>query len=69
MPICWYCRAVGDLKAHHLLRCESQGILRVDFDRAGRDVVCECGKKYRDHPADADYNFLTVLCDGSLVKL
>ncbi len=43
---------------------------------AGGDVVCKaCGRKLFDHPYDPRYKswdrkpYLTVVCDGSLVKL
>lgn len=40
------------------------------FERAGGDVVCEaCGLKYIDHAEHPARTFLTVLCDGSVVKL
>jgi len=41
-----------------------------DFIRAGGGVVCRtCGKEYYDHPQHAKFPFLTVLCDGTVVKL
>lgn len=39
------------------------------FKRAGGDVICgHCGLKYADHPK-GDLEFLTILCDGTQVKL
>ncbi|WP_315782422.1 hypothetical protein [Bradyrhizobium sp. SZCCHNPS1003] len=42
-----------------------------DWQRAGGGCVCEtCGKLYYDHPYFAEPSeFLTILCDGDLVKL
>lgn len=41
-----------------------------DFVRADGHVVCEdCGFQYRWHPEHPKREFLTVLCDGSVVKL
>jgi len=41
-----------------------------EYDHAAGDVVCPtCGKPYSEHPLDARYDWLNVLCDGSLVKL
>lgn len=38
--------------------------------RASGDCVCPtCGKLYYDHAHLTDYEWLTILCDGSLVKL
>lgn len=57
-------------RLYELMHCKSQGTCRVDGGRAGGDVVCKtCGKKYYDHPRDVDYPFMTVMCDGRLVKL
>jgi len=49
-----------------------QANLRIEYvdkyERAGGDVVCQhCGLAYFEHPKAVD--FLTLLCDGSLVKL
>jgi endogenous inhibitor of DNA gyrase (YacG/DUF329 family) len=63
-------RGVATARVEPVLRCESQGLARLDRNRAGGDVVCDtCGRKFYDHPKDADYPFLKVLCDGSAVKL
>jgi hypothetical protein len=44
--------------------------LAKDFRRASGLCVCPaCGLLYYDHPADPVYEFLTVLCDLSRVKL
>jgi hypothetical protein len=63
-------------QALRLLHVAVEGKSPVDcvqdpqFIRAGGDVVCnKCGKKYYEHAEHPDYPFLTVLCDGSLVKL
>lgn len=41
-----------------------------DVPRVGGGVICkQCGHEYYDHPAHIPYYFLTVLCDGSIVKL
>jgi hypothetical protein len=41
------------------------------FQRAGGGCTCEdCGKLYYDHSYFAEpYEFLTLLCNGSIVKL
>jgi predicted chitinase len=52
------------------LRARIQRMAHPEAPRAGGDVTCErCGLPYRDHPSDPVESFLTVLCDGSLVKL
>lgn len=44
--------------------------LRPEATRASGDGRCRvCGLPYRDHPADPIDAFLTVCCDGHLVKL
>ena len=49
---------------------DAAGVARIDRDRAGGGVVCdECGHVYLDHPELPGATFLTVLCDGSVVKL
>lgn len=41
-----------------------------EFRRASGDVVCEaCGHKYREHPQNIPHHWLTMICDGSYVKL
>jgi hypothetical protein len=42
-----------------------------DMYRAGGDVVCNvCGKLYYDHPYFAEpYEWLTIKCNGDIVKL
>lgn len=63
-------RGVETSRVVDAIVCESQGIARIDRDRCGGGVLCEsCGLLYYAHPRDADYPFLNVLCDGSLVKL
>lgn len=73
-PLCWLCAVARSIvttsRLDLVLRCESQGIARVDGGRAGGDCVCPaCGKKFYDHPRDADHPYMTVLCDGTAVKL
>lgn len=41
----------------------------LKYDRAGGDCVCDkCGLKYFDHPNGSE-DFLTLLCNGTQVKL
>lgn len=73
-PLCWLCgvdrKQIATSRVNQILRCEGQGIGRLDRDRCGGDVVCmDCGRKFYDHPQEAEYRFLNVLCDGSVVKL
>jgi hypothetical protein len=45
---------------------------QVDNDewlRASGESVCSCGKKFSKHPSIQGYDWLNVLCDGTLVKL
>jgi hypothetical protein len=46
-------------------------IERCDMYRAGGDVICKhCGKLYYDHPYFAEpYEWLTIVCNGDIVKL
>lgn len=44
-------------------------IEKGDFVRAGGECECECGKQYIRHKNVEGYEWLTVLCDGTLVKL
>jgi hypothetical protein len=61
---------VATSRVNQILRCEKQGIGRLDRDRCGGDVVCvDCGRKFYDHPQEKEHPFLNVLCDGSVVKL
>jgi hypothetical protein len=74
IPACFSCsmrlREQNTDRHWPLLRCELQGIGRVDFGVAGGGAVCEyCGYDYYHHLRDLDYPFMTVLCDGSAVKL
>ncbi len=40
------------------------------WHRAGGDAVCSaCNLAYYDHPSHPRLSWLTILCDGSLVKL
>lgn len=40
-----------------------------DFLRADKDCLCKCGKPYWLHKNVEGYEWLTILCNGSLVKL
>jgi hypothetical protein len=46
-------------------------IERCDMYRAGGDVICKhCNKLYYDHPYFAEpYEWLTIICNGDIVKL
>lgn len=72
-PLCWL--HAGDRRFENtsrlsqILRCENQGLARLDRDRASGLCRCECGRLYFNHPKDVEYEFLNVLCDGSVVKL
>ena len=60
----------GDARRHlpFLVVVESRAY--IDRDRAGGDVLCpDCGQKYYDHTPCPGAEWLTVLCDGSVVKL
>lgn len=79
-PLCWSCAmrlkfpfpenddppAVID----DLLICPGQKLARLDRGRAGGDCLCrECWQDYYHHDRDFDHPYMTVLCDGSVVKL
>lgn len=40
-----------------------------DFERASGLVKCWCGHQLYDHPEHPFHPFLTITCDGDLVKL
>lgn len=41
-----------------------------DARRVGGGSICGvCGREYYDHPAHFPHTYLTVLCDGRVVKL
>jgi hypothetical protein len=41
-----------------------------DWQRASGQITCiKCGKEMNRHPNVEGYEWLTILCDGSLVKL
>lgn len=45
-------------------------LINDEMKRAAGDCIClVCNKKYQRHPVVKDYEWLNVLCDGSLVKL
>ena len=53
-----------------LIVCEFQKLLRVDAGMASKHMIChECYRSFLSHKNDSDHPYLTVLCDGSLVKL
>lgn len=65
LPECAMCHA-----PHHTCACATQK--RDDMHRAGSACVCTvCGREYVRHPGDAgeEWCWLTVLCDGTRVKL
>lgn len=73
-PFCWLHamerREVATNRLIEVVICETQGIARIDYDRAGGGAVCQdCGREYRRHPEDVDHPYLTVLCSGAVVKL
>lgn len=74
--LCFYCKInLFAVQGHdegtaELIVCPTQGVARVDGGRWGGGVGCEgCGRLLYDHPDDQDHPFLTVHCDGRLVKL
>lgn len=72
VPLCWIHaaerREVATSRVSEVLI--DGGVARLDHDRAGGDCQClDCGRRYYDHPPCATHPFLTVLCDGSVVKL
>jgi len=63
-------RQVSTSRVREILRCERQGIGRLDRGRVCGDCLClDCNREYRRHPAEVEHPFLNVLCDGSVVKL
>lgn len=41
-----------------------------EYERAGGECICDlCLKPYRKHLSFIDYNYLTRLCNGKIVKL
>lgn len=70
-------RALGTVKNPRALRPfprsrverDDDRLARADFVRAAGDCLCPCGEPYRVHGADPVDEFLTVLCDGTRVKL
>lgn len=62
--------AHGMIRFLLLLRADEDAPKREAFFRAGGDVFCEvCGQEYREHVDDPIDPWLTVLCDGTRVKL
>ncbi len=63
------------------LKQVSKELAEVEINRASGEAICEvCGKKYYDHPPDlrfweevaygnGKHYWVTLLCDGSTVKL
>lgn len=73
-PLCMLCgwerKQVATSRVQHVLRCEKQGFARIDFDRASGRCICPvCGKEYYDHPQEPEHTYLTILCNGWVVKL
>ncbi len=71
-PICWLHaverRMVATSRVDNQLVAD--GVGHLDRDCCGGDCLCEiCGRKYYDHRPFAPHPFLTLLCDGSVVKL
>ena len=47
-----------------------KGCIKSDVIRAGGECICQmCHQPYSFHPSLAKHSWVTVLCDGSLVKL
>lgn len=77
-PLCWWCamrlkfpeNEEEGVKIDDLLVCPGQKLGRLDRGRAGGDVLCtSCWRDYYHHDRDSDHPYMTVLCDGSAVKL
>lgn len=71
-PLCWLHavdrRRVNTSRVEALLVID--GVGHLDRGRASGECVCiDCGRLYRQHPRQPGAECLTVLCDGSLVKL
>ena len=70
---CFGCRIRGGFVGGcvvDLIPCPSEGVSRIDAGRCSVDCECSiCGRRYARHPDHADYPFMTLLCDGTLVKL
>lgn len=63
-------RAAAKGYAARLSRHEIELGKLEDFNRAGGEIVCEeCGLDYNDHANHPVHEWITVLCDGRLVKL
>lgn len=66
------CLRLCPIAMDHVGRIEAAGEdgEHVDADRAGGMANCPtCGRILLDHPDHPFDTFLTVLCDGSIVKL
>jgi hypothetical protein len=71
-PLCWLHaaerRQVATSRVRDLVVLD--GVGHLDLDRRSGDCVCDvCGRIYHKHPRHRSATFMTVLCDGSLVKL
>lgn len=54
-----------------LERIRATGLFECpEFERVSHLMPCpECGHAYVDHPQHIPWTFLTILCDGRIVKL
>lgn len=70
---CWMCSLLHLEDGHrrtlpHVLVVDTRAY--IDRDRAGGGVVCpDCGQEYHDHTRCPSAEWMTILCDGSVVKL
>ncbi len=63
LPPCSACNAPPE-------SCACAERKRDEMYRASGLCVCACGRDYYHHPADAEpYEWLTIRCDGTRVKL
>ena len=57
-------------RVSEILICFRQALARLDRGRVSGEMICpECNRKYHNHKGDQDHPYMTVLCDGSVVKL
>lgn len=62
-------RVVGGWTAA-LTPARAAAVANGQYIRASNDCPCPtCGRPYRQHPLLATFDWLNVLCDGTLVKL
>jgi len=70
--LCWMHAAVRRASNTSRVReiLVAEGVGHLDRGYACGECVChDCGRIYFRHPALPAHHFLTVLCDGSVVKL